>query len=194
MAPLETGPFYAIKLVVGDLGTYAGLVTDEKTLASSTRRGARSRASMRSATTLPASWVATTPAPASRSGPALTFGYIAGCQLAGAEATADDPQTSTQAGRRRSRPVRRRRRHRSSWAKSPRSSCHDEHDRAAPCSRTASLLSPARARATAAPSHWAWRRAGARVDRHRRQCRHRRGHRARAIRAAGGEAAASCST
>ena len=31
VAPLETGPFYAIKLVVGDIGTFAGLVTDEKT-------------------------------------------------------------------------------------------------------------------------------------------------------------------
>ena len=29
VAPLENGPFYAIKLVVGDLGTYAGLMTDE---------------------------------------------------------------------------------------------------------------------------------------------------------------------
>ena len=28
LAPLEHGPFYAIKLVVGDLGTYAGLITD----------------------------------------------------------------------------------------------------------------------------------------------------------------------
>ena len=30
LAPLEHGPYYAIKLVVGDIGTFAGLVTDEK--------------------------------------------------------------------------------------------------------------------------------------------------------------------
>ena len=29
MAPITTGPFYAIKMVIGDLGTYAGIVTDE---------------------------------------------------------------------------------------------------------------------------------------------------------------------
>jgi succinate dehydrogenase/fumarate reductase flavoprotein subunit len=29
VAPIETGPFYAIKMVIGDLGTYAGIVTDE---------------------------------------------------------------------------------------------------------------------------------------------------------------------
>ena len=29
VAPLENGPFYAIKMVVGDLGTYAGIKTDE---------------------------------------------------------------------------------------------------------------------------------------------------------------------
>ncbi len=29
--PLQTGPFYAIKLVIGDIGTFAGLVTDART-------------------------------------------------------------------------------------------------------------------------------------------------------------------
>src|SRR5215831_8703002 len=29
--PIETGPFYAIKLVIGDIGTFAGLVTDART-------------------------------------------------------------------------------------------------------------------------------------------------------------------
>src|SRR5439155_1205170 len=28
VAPFESGPYYAIKMVVGDLGTYAGIVTD----------------------------------------------------------------------------------------------------------------------------------------------------------------------
>lgn len=29
MAPIQSGPFYAIKVVVGEIGTFAGLVTDE---------------------------------------------------------------------------------------------------------------------------------------------------------------------
>jgi succinate dehydrogenase/fumarate reductase flavoprotein subunit len=29
LAPIETGPFYAVKLVIGDLGTFAGLKADE---------------------------------------------------------------------------------------------------------------------------------------------------------------------
>jgi succinate dehydrogenase/fumarate reductase flavoprotein subunit len=31
VAPLEHGPYYAIRLVIGDIGTFAGLVTDENT-------------------------------------------------------------------------------------------------------------------------------------------------------------------
>src|SRR5690606_22679488 len=31
LAPIEAGPFYAIRLVVGDIGTFAGLVTDRHT-------------------------------------------------------------------------------------------------------------------------------------------------------------------
>ena len=53
VAPLEHGPFYAIKLVVGDLGTFAGLVTDEKTHVLDAA-ASPSRDSMRSVTTLQA--------------------------------------------------------------------------------------------------------------------------------------------
>ena len=34
IAPIENGPFYAIKMVIGDLGTYAGIKTDEHARAS----------------------------------------------------------------------------------------------------------------------------------------------------------------
>jgi predicted oxidoreductase len=66
VAPLETGPFYAIKLVVGDIGTFAGLATDAQTRVLDAQATAPSRGCTRWATTPPASWVATTPVPASR--------------------------------------------------------------------------------------------------------------------------------
>ena len=66
VAPIKDGPFYAIKLVIGDLGTYAGIRTDD-TRARWTNTASRSRAFMPSATTWRASWAATIPAPASRS-------------------------------------------------------------------------------------------------------------------------------
>ena len=67
IAPIKDGPFYAIKMVVGDLGTYAGIKTDEHARALDAT-ASRSRASMPPATTWRASWAATIPAPASRSG------------------------------------------------------------------------------------------------------------------------------
>ena len=66
IAPLEHGPFYAIKLVIGDLGTYAGIRTDEHARALDAD-GRSSRASMPPATTWRASWAAIIPAPASPS-------------------------------------------------------------------------------------------------------------------------------
>ena len=38
IAPIENGPFYAIKMVIGDLGTYAGIKTDEHARATRRRR------------------------------------------------------------------------------------------------------------------------------------------------------------
>ena len=40
VAPIKDGPFYAIKLVIGDLGTYAGIRTDEHARALDARRPA----------------------------------------------------------------------------------------------------------------------------------------------------------
>ena len=67
IAPIKDGPFYAIKMVVGDLGTYAGIKTDAHARALDAH-GRRSRASMPPATTWPASWAAPIPAPGLRSG------------------------------------------------------------------------------------------------------------------------------
>jgi succinate dehydrogenase/fumarate reductase flavoprotein subunit len=81
VAPLEHGPFYAIKMVIGDLGTYAGIVTD-----------ANARALDAEGRVIPGLYAAGNdmasimggnyPGAGITLGPALTFGYIAGRHLA----------------------------------------------------------------------------------------------------------------
>ena len=81
VAPLKDGPFYAIKMVVGDLGTYAGIVTD-----------ANARALDADGRVIPGLYAAGNdmasimggnyPGAGITLGPALTFGYIAGRHLA----------------------------------------------------------------------------------------------------------------
>jgi succinate dehydrogenase/fumarate reductase flavoprotein subunit len=85
IAPIEHAPFYAIKLVIGDLGTYAGIRTD-----------AHSRALDADGRPIPGLYAAGNdmasimggnyPGAGITLGPALTFGYIAGRHLAGANA------------------------------------------------------------------------------------------------------------
>jgi succinate dehydrogenase/fumarate reductase flavoprotein subunit len=82
VAPIKDGPFYAIKLVIGDLGTYAGIRTDE-----------HARALDASGAPIPGLYAAGNdmasimggnyPGAGITLGPALTFGYIAGKHLAG---------------------------------------------------------------------------------------------------------------
>jgi len=81
VAPIENGPYYAIKMVVGDLGTYAGIVTDEN-----------ARALDAEGRVIPGLYAAGNdmasimggnyPGAGITLGPALTFGYIAGRHLA----------------------------------------------------------------------------------------------------------------
>ena len=81
LAPIEHGPFYAIKMVIGDLGTYAGIVTDEN-----------ARALDAEGRVIPGLYAAGNdmasimggnyPGAGITLGPALTFGYIAGRHLA----------------------------------------------------------------------------------------------------------------
>ena len=81
IAPIENGPFYAIKMVIGDLGTYAGIVTD-----------ANARALDAEGRVIPGLYAAGNdmasimggnyPGAGITLGPALTFGYIAGRHLA----------------------------------------------------------------------------------------------------------------
>ncbi|GMP09429.1 FAD-dependent oxidoreductase [Bradyrhizobium sp. TM239] len=88
VAPIETGPFYAIKMVIGDLGTYAGIVTD-----------ANARALDAEGRVIPGLYAAGNdmasimggnyPGAGITLGPALTFGYIAGRHLADSAAKRD---------------------------------------------------------------------------------------------------------
>ncbi len=87
LAPLEQGPFYAIKLVVGDIGTFAGLVTDEKTrVLDDAGRPIKGLYAVGNdaASVMGGNY----PGAGITLGPALTFGYVAGLQLASAEAKA----------------------------------------------------------------------------------------------------------
>ena len=84
LAPLDTSPFYAVKIVPGDLGTKGGLRTDE-----------RARVLRADGTAIPGLYAAgnTSAAVMGHSyagagatiGPAMTFGYIAALDLASQE-------------------------------------------------------------------------------------------------------------
>ncbi|MBU1357680.1 MAG: FAD-dependent oxidoreductase [Gammaproteobacteria bacterium] len=88
LAPLENGPYYAIKLVVGDIGTFAGLVTDEKTrvlnAAGQPIQGLYAVGND-AASVMGGNY----PGAGITLGPALTFGYVAAMQLAKSEAAAE---------------------------------------------------------------------------------------------------------
>jgi hypothetical protein len=68
LAPIEKGPFYAIKVLPGSFGTFAGLKADPQARVLDAY-GHRSRASTSPAATRPTSWAAITPPAASTSAP-----------------------------------------------------------------------------------------------------------------------------
>jgi succinate dehydrogenase/fumarate reductase flavoprotein subunit len=82
LAPIEIGPFYAVKIHMGELGTFAGIVTD-----------ARARALDADGKAIAGLYAAGNDQShvmagdymggGATLGPALTFGYIAGCEIAG---------------------------------------------------------------------------------------------------------------
>ncbi|MFI5719606.1 FAD-dependent oxidoreductase [Nocardia sp. NPDC051750] len=88
LAPIEKGPFYAVKVVPGSFGTFAGLAVD-----------GRSRVLSASGRPIPGLFTAGSdqasvmggyyPAGGINIGSALTFGYIAGRELAGARIIED---------------------------------------------------------------------------------------------------------
>ena len=87
IAPIERGPFYAIKMVIGDLGTYAGIKTDENARALDAND--RAIEGLYAAGNDMASIMGGNyPGAGITLGPALTFGYIAGRHISGGNARA----------------------------------------------------------------------------------------------------------
>jgi succinate dehydrogenase/fumarate reductase flavoprotein subunit len=81
VAPVERGPFYAIKMVIGDLGTYAGIKTDE--FARATDADGRAIKGLYAVGNDMASIMGGNyPGAGITLGPALTFGFIAGRHIA----------------------------------------------------------------------------------------------------------------
>jgi predicted oxidoreductase len=81
VAPIEKGPFYAIRLVVGDIGTFAGLRTDEQTRvldASGEPIPGLYAVGNDAASIMGGNY----PGAGITLGPALTFGYICGSRVA----------------------------------------------------------------------------------------------------------------
>ncbi|MGO4395529.1 FAD-dependent oxidoreductase [Variovorax sp. M-6] len=88
VAPLQDGPYYAIKLVIGDIGTFAGLVTDERTrVLDATRQPIKGLYAVGNdaASVMGGNY----PGAGITLGPALTFGYLAALQLAQADMTVE---------------------------------------------------------------------------------------------------------
>jgi succinate dehydrogenase/fumarate reductase flavoprotein subunit len=87
IAPIEDGPYYAIKLVVGDLGTYAGIKTDEHARALDAD-GQVIKGLYAAGNDMASIMGGNYPGAGITLGPALTFGYIAGKHLANGAARA----------------------------------------------------------------------------------------------------------
>jgi predicted oxidoreductase len=83
VAPIETGPFYAIRMVIGDLGTYAGIRTDENACALD-GNGRVIEGLYAAGNDMASIMGGNYPGAGITLGPALTFGYIAGRHIAGA--------------------------------------------------------------------------------------------------------------
>ncbi len=82
IAPIQHGPFYAIKMVIGDLGTYAGIKTDENARALDAD-GHPIVGLYAAGNDMASIMGGNYPGAGITLGPALTFGYIAGKHIAG---------------------------------------------------------------------------------------------------------------
>jgi succinate dehydrogenase/fumarate reductase flavoprotein subunit len=93
--PLETGPFYAIKLVIGDIGTFAGLATDAQTrVLDGNKKPIKGLYAVGNdaASIMGGNY----PGAGITLGPALTFGYVAGMALAQAAKSISAPAGRSQ--------------------------------------------------------------------------------------------------
>ena len=86
IAPVEHGPFYAIKMVIGDLGTYAGIRTDAHARALDAE-GRPITGLYAAGNDMASIMGGNYPGAGITLGPALTFGYIAGKHIAGEGST-----------------------------------------------------------------------------------------------------------
>ena len=95
IAPIAQGPFYAIRLAVGDIGTFAGLATDPGTRV---LRADRQPVPGLFAVGNDAASImgGNYPGAGITLGPAVTFGYVAGMALA--HGVADAPDAKAAAG------------------------------------------------------------------------------------------------
>ena len=89
VAPVENGPFYAIKMVVGDLGTYAGIKTDAHARALDAD-GRVIEGLYAAGNDMASIMGGNYPGAGITLGPALTFGYIAGKHIA--DGASPEPQ------------------------------------------------------------------------------------------------------
>ncbi|MEV5828984.1 FAD-dependent oxidoreductase [Spirillospora sp. NPDC052242] len=84
LAPLEKGPFYAVRVVPGDIGTKGGLVTDAD--ARVLREDGTPIAGLYATGNCSAAVTGETyPGPGATIGPAMTFGYVAATRIAAAQ-------------------------------------------------------------------------------------------------------------
>ncbi len=84
LAPIETPPFYAVRMYPGDLGTKGGLLTDE--CARVLRADRTPIAGLYATGNTMASVMGTTyPGPGATIGPSMTFGYVAALHAAGVD-------------------------------------------------------------------------------------------------------------
>lgn len=82
LAPLAEAPFHAIRLVLSDLGTSAGLRTDEHCRVLD-REDVAIDGLYAAGNDMQSIWRGHYPGPGITLGPALTFGYLAACHIAG---------------------------------------------------------------------------------------------------------------
>lgn len=81
LAPLETGPFYAVQVVPGDIGTACGLLTDEQARVLD-GEGRPIDGLYAAGNDMNSVMGGHYPGPGITLGPGLTFGYLAACHMA----------------------------------------------------------------------------------------------------------------
>jgi succinate dehydrogenase/fumarate reductase flavoprotein subunit len=98
LAPLETGPFYAVKILPGSLGTFAGLRTDNRARVLS-KSGSLIEGLFAVGNDMASIMGGHYPSGGITLGPAMTFGYVVGRTLAGQPVSGPPPieRTSSEA-------------------------------------------------------------------------------------------------